>query len=88
MTRHAPRERVSWNLNLALRNKNAVVTLHVSVWVEMIAAIIASATWLVTLHVSVWVEIDFSDAERQEHGVTLHVSVWVEMPLKSYCHLT
>ena len=32
---HAPRERVSWNLNVLYTDANSVVTLHVSVWVEI-----------------------------------------------------
>ena len=36
ITRHAPRERVSWNVILSLLTKNFwKVTLHVSVWVEI-----------------------------------------------------
>ena len=32
---HAPRERVSWNLDKAFPDENEDVTLHVSVWVEI-----------------------------------------------------
>ena len=34
-SRHAPRERVSWNLTLRRQTKEKMVTLHVSVWVEI-----------------------------------------------------
>ena len=34
-SRHAPRERVSWNDTATVNSYNFVVTLHVSVWVEM-----------------------------------------------------
>ena len=34
-SRHAPRERVSWNKQLYNGNPSVMVTLHVSVWVEM-----------------------------------------------------
>ena len=33
---HAPRERVSWNENVVDMGKQILVTLHVSVWVEML----------------------------------------------------
>ena len=36
-TSHAPRERVSWNFNFKWRMRVILVTLHVSVWVEMIS---------------------------------------------------
>ena len=55
---HAPRERVSWNSKfITLLPRPPQVTLHVSVWVEMM--IIQTNSWqdIVTLHVSVWVEI-------------------------------
>ena len=55
--RHAPRERVSWNLRCRPNHLLSRVTLHVSVWVEMIE--VGMFIWYesVTLHVSVWVEI-------------------------------
>ena len=34
---HAPRERVSWNVNISAMQAEVKVTLHVSVWVEMTA---------------------------------------------------
>ena len=37
--RHAPRERVSWNANDNINCLERIVTLHVSVWVEMIIGI-------------------------------------------------
>ena len=35
MEGHAPRERVSWNVNICKICKYSIVTLHVSVWVEI-----------------------------------------------------
>ena len=32
---HAPRERVSWNVEVDFGAEEVIVTLHVSVWVEM-----------------------------------------------------
>ena len=58
MKSHAPRERVSWNLAQCMLYYNYSVTLHVSVWVEMVNTEIAYEVWGVTLHVSVWVEIN------------------------------
>ena len=54
---HAPRERVSWNFTPTLSRYCLIVTLHVSVWVEMKSHKDLTATPKVTLHVSVWVEI-------------------------------
>ena len=55
--RHAPRERVSWNVGFLQFFIGLFVTLHVSVWVEILS-IINDYSWMsVTLHVSVWVEI-------------------------------
>ena len=34
--RHAPRERVSWNMRVLMLDFRLLVTLHVSVWVEMV----------------------------------------------------
>ena len=34
---HAPRERVSWNMRAFTELKNLLVTLHVSVWVEIVS---------------------------------------------------
>ena len=76
---HAPRERVSWNRLLQRGNRNAVVTLHVSVWVEIpTLGILACSAW-VTLHVSVWVEMEYEMEAFLARYVTLHVSVWVEI---------
>ena len=55
--RHAPRERVSWNRPRCSAGNHQVVTLHVSVWVEMCHRRNSSIQTHVTLHVSVWVEI-------------------------------
>ena len=54
---HAPRERVSWNFRVSENLTPHSVTLHVSVWVEIVAGVARSAEEAVTLHVSVWVEI-------------------------------
>ena len=54
---HAPRERVSWNSKGVYHRLKMVVTLHVSVWVEIGEAGVLDYLSLVTLHVSVWVEI-------------------------------
>ena len=76
---HAPRERVSWNLTLRRQTKEKMVTLHVSVWVEMKIFTILTAPEMVTLHVSVWVEIFLRFPFFAIKYVTLHVSVWVEI---------
>ena len=55
---HAPRERVSWNPIFSfLVTRNSLVTLHVSVWVEIFQIMCVLLLRHVTLHVSVWVEI-------------------------------
>ena len=57
---HAPRERVSWNAHQWCLVGSPMVTLHVSVWVEIRICITYHAgITVVTLHVSVWVEIIF-----------------------------
>ena len=38
--RHAPRERVSWNRYAIGKIKEYIVTLHVSVWVEMLSSLL------------------------------------------------
>ena len=76
---HAPRERVSWNRKMHIKNKNATVTLHVSVWVEIIWSYSNDGRCKVTLHVSVWVEIKINLLVVCNVIVTLHVSVWVEI---------
>ena len=55
--RHAPRERVSWNNRNRIFRGGKSVTLHVSVWVEILGGITYGKIHRVTLHVSVWVEI-------------------------------
>ena len=75
---HAPRERVSWNLLILLDVGAAIVTLHVSVWVEIWPCfglnhlLPSRSTWACELKwpTQVW---------HLFHLVTLHVSVWVEM---------
>ena len=78
--RHAPRERVSWNVILSLLTKNFwKVTLHVSVWVEMMirptkrTAIMSRSTWACELKSVKTIYV------RYNTKVTLHVSVWVEI---------
>ena len=78
---HAPRERVSWNTILIIKSKNRIVTLHVSVWVEIWIVNTCNPWISVTLHVSVWVEIVILDFCQLLIKVTLHVSVWVEIIL-------
>ena len=58
--RHAPRERVSWNLNCSKSISLFCVTLHMSVWVEIIDYMSNSEKSDVTLHVSVWVNFRFN----------------------------
>ena len=83
VSRHAPRERVSWNQSLLLSAwTRPEVTLHVSVWVEIISVSVISAVYS-------------SHAPRERvswnvvsnrcillSAVTLHVSVWVEIVRK------
>ena len=76
---HAPRERVSWNSAVEVIRSPLLVTLHVSVWVEILRCSNGTWTYSVTLHVSVWVEILGGITYGKIHRVTLHVSVWVEM---------
>ena len=54
---HAPRERVSWNWQGMVIFLKCIVTLHVSVWVEILIKVNLSDIDRVTLHVSVWVEM-------------------------------
>ena len=54
---HAPRERVSWNFAETGKDTRYLVTLHVSVWVEISKILKIPIHTGVTLHVSVWVEI-------------------------------
>ena len=54
---HAPRERVSWNISSMVLIQLLMVTLHVSVWVEISNHRHYGCDVVVTLHVSVWVEI-------------------------------
>ena len=56
-TGHAPRERVSWNEIYFIILSCDLVTLHVSVWVEIPSLIHLLKCSRVTLHVSVWVEM-------------------------------
>ena len=123
-TRHAPRERVSWNNSVRhftanfLQSRSTwacelklytifsflilngsrstwacelkfnlhfckwhlhLVTLHVSVWVEIQNLFAHINNVFVTLHVSVWVEIATRFSNCCTLYVTLHVSVWVEI---------
>ena len=80
---HAPRERVSWNSDLFCFPADALVTLHVSVWVEILGGQFCNKFSPVTLHVSVWVEMIFIILSPPIWHVTLHVSVWVEIGWRS-----
>ena len=89
--RHAPRERVSWNMMAMQLYSIKVVTLHVSVWVEIDKSYLYFFAVIVTLHVSVWVEISIVLFNCNLPLVTLHVSVWVEINsmvlfLNPFCH--
>ena len=70
---HAPRERVSWNDYSTDYIRQCVVTLHVSVWVEIHKVCKCFRYALVTLHVSVWVEIQFL---RIFQGYLMSRSTW------------
>ena len=84
---HAPRERVSWNSTIGLIFNALIVTLHVSVWVEIVKLWQKCQVLVVTLHVSVWVEIYKYDASYFNDTVTLHVSVWVEIFVKAIANI-
>ena len=77
---HAPRERVSWNYPSKIYRRKGDVTLHVSVWVEIVTERTTAEYTAVTLHVSVWVEMVMTHLHMLKPWVTLHVSVWVEIP--------
>ena len=79
MIGHAPRERVSWNILRRRKQKSVYVTLHVSVWVEIMSLLKPIVNRSVTLHVSVWVEMLLNTQTAGVKLVTLHVSVWVEI---------
>ena len=76
---HAPRERVSWNVQILISPKNC--TRHAPR--ERVSwnsdKIMCIHLLFVTLHVSVWVEIREMRSKTIEAIVTLHVSVWVEI---------
>ena len=71
--RHAPRERVSWNCRPALKSSTLSVTLHVSVWVEIVCAteifqnILSRSTWACELKFKFFLPIiiDHSHAPRE-----------------------
>ena len=81
---HAPRERVSWNLQLPLVWGFSPVTLHVSVWVEIWKHSSEHVFLLVTLHVSVWVEITTLACDN--HHLPQSRSTWA-CELKCICTL-
>ena len=78
-SRHAPRERVSWNFML----KFAFTPIECHAPRERVSwnscFVICSILYDVTLHVSVWVEMKWKTLRKQWKRVTLHVSVWVEI---------
>ena len=84
---HAPRERVSWNCYDPVNNVFTLVTLHVSVWVEMVLSLISfmagqsRSTWACELKSTRIARYCCSEL------VTLHVSVWVEIDLKELTSL-
>ena len=88
--RHAPRERVSWNDKIISNTKKYKVTLHVSVWVEMLRRKLqdfhqwSRSTWACELKCAI------NDVIFTEPMVTLHVSVWVEISnaLDSFVFMT
>ena len=80
---HAPRERVSWNCAFIQFLTISPVTLHVSVWVEMVSQLNFTAefsesrsTWACELKLTEFME------KALKRLVTLHVSVWVEIRLR------
>ena len=65
---HAPRERVSWNAKTSLKRSWPIkVTLHVSVWVEILNRERSDHLAWVTLHVSVWVEMRLRRARQKRY---------------------
>ena len=78
--RHAPRERVSWNIRITVKHCYSVKSR--STWaceLKLTSPIVLLMTQKVTLHVSVWVEIKIVIYKQLQQEVTLHVSVWVEI---------
>ena len=76
---HAPRERVSWNCQRNLQFHQRPVTLHVSVWVEMI---LITALGLFFCGHAPRERVSWNPMNvpiRDSTAVTLHVSVWVEI---------
>ena len=78
-----PRSRSTWacelKFSVILLLSLQMVTLHVSVWVEILNVALSDNVRSVTLHVSVWVEIELHFLCMTPPIVTLHVSVWVEI---------
>ena len=76
---HAPRERVSWNKIICENLHFPVVTLHVSVWVEIsnvkscLQQYKSRSTWACELKCLLVISTSCKPT------VTLHVSVWVEI---------
>ncbi len=79
--RHAPRERVSWNIQLSSKTLVCIVTLHVSVWVEILFAYcVCFSVWSHAPRERVSWNAWYA-MQIRELQVTLHVSVWVEITL-------
>ena len=81
---HAPRERVSWNCQRNLQFHQRPVTLHVSVWVEMI---LITALGLFFCGHAPRERVSWNPMNvpiRDSTAVTLHVSVWVEIIDKNH----
>ena len=84
--RHAPRERVSWNL--IIMKYLRILFASRSTWaceLKCCQNIQVQVLNHVTLHVSVWVEMKTLLIWVNRYSVTLHVSVWVEIHFKSLC---
>ena len=83
---HAPRERVSWNYFTKPCTSDESVTLHVSVWVEILRSV-GSPCGRPRHAPRERVSWNFSHDNSPFHAlVTLHMSLWVEI-YKSYLYL-
>ncbi len=56
-----------------------MVTLYMSVWIEIDIDLIDLSNALVTLYMSVWIEITFHNKFLAHILVTLYMSVWIEI---------
>ena len=76
---HAPRERVSWNVFMSFNSPLLNVTLHVSVWVEMLHFRYHNTDKSHAPRERVSWNFQFDPCCLSIPKVTLHVSVWVEI---------